>query len=40
MVRAGRARHGETLNVLGDKIGQAKIGPPGAYDMAGERLRA
>jgi sarcosine oxidase subunit alpha len=40
MVRAGRARHGETLNVLGDKIGHAKIGPPGAYDMAGERLRA
>jgi sarcosine oxidase subunit alpha len=40
MVRGGRGRHGEILNVLGDKLRHAKITAPGAYDVGGERLRA
>jgi sarcosine oxidase, subunit alpha len=40
MVRSGRARQGEILRVLGDRPRQAKIGPLGAYDISGERLRA
>ncbi len=40
MVRGGRARYGEILQVLGNKARQARIAAPGAYDAAGERLRA
>ena len=40
MVRGGRARVGELMQVLGDRPRQALVGAPGAYDTAGERLRA
>jgi sarcosine oxidase subunit alpha len=40
MLRAGRARHGETLSVLaGKRVLRARVTLPGAYDRNGERLR-
>jgi sarcosine oxidase, subunit alpha len=40
MIRGGRARLGEVIEVLGEKPRQAKIAPLCAYDVAGDRLRA
>jgi sarcosine oxidase subunit alpha len=40
MLRRGRARHGEILQVCaGRRRFRARVTPPGSYDPAGERLR-
>jgi sarcosine oxidase subunit alpha len=42
MIRAGRTRHGETVEVVGPdgSVAPARITPPGVYDPKGERLNA